>query len=285
MQIIDPNYDMDAKSPRAIALRAAPRAAKDDGCGDPFVMRLRTLSELSTQDVASLHATIDAEITVKKRRDLILEGYAVSRLCFVRDGFAARYKVLRDGKRQIVKFILPGDVVGLPASFLDRAANSVIAVTDMVLQVCPLAAFVDLCWRRPQFALSFGWLAAQEAAIYAEHIINVGRRTPVERLAHLLLEIHSRLQIVGRAAESGFDLPFTQEMMSDALGLSVPHLNRTLARLRADDLIAVNERRVEFVDLEAVRLLAQFQPITPARIPLPGVRNGGRQGGGRAGFI
>jgi CRP-like cAMP-binding protein len=207
---------------------------------------------------------------VRKRRDLVLEGYAFSKLCFVRDGFAARYKVLRDGKRQIVNFILPGDVVGLPGSFLDRAANSVIAVTEMALQVCSLPAFVELCYRRPQFALSFGWLAAQEAAVYAEHIINVGRRTPAERLAHMLLEIHSRLRMVERAPESGFDLPFTQEMMSDALGLSVPHLNRTLARLRADGMVAVNERHVEFPDLEAVRLLAQFQPITPARIPLPG---------------
>src|SRR5262249_56361318 len=164
----------------------------------------------------------------------------------VRGGFAARYKVLRDGKRQIVGFILPGDVVGLPGTFLDPAANSVITVTDMALQVAPLPAFVDLCYRRPQFALAFGWLAAQEAAIYAEHVINVGRRTPVERLAHLLLELHSRLAMVGRAGESGFDLPFTQEMMSDALGLSVPHLNRTLARLRADEMIVMQERRVEF---------------------------------------
>lgn len=267
--------------PRTAAVRVAPRPAKAEGGDDPFVTRVRTCTELSAEDVASLHAAIEAEITVRKRRDLILEGYAVSRLCFVRDGFAARYKVLRDGKRQIVKFILPGDVVGLPASFLDRAANSVIAVTDMVLRVCPLTAFVDLCWRRPQFALSFGWLAAQETAMYAEHIINVGRRTPIERLAHLLLEIHSRLRIVGRASQTGFDLPFTQEMMSDALGLSVPHLNRTLARLRADDLITVNERRVEFVDPEAVRLLAQFQPITPARIPLPGAPRNGVTGRGR----
>jgi len=269
MRIIDPNYGMGRDVPTTTALRVAPRTAID-GRDDPFVTRLRTYTALSAEDVASLHAAIESEITVRKRRDLVLEGYAFSKLCFVRNGFAARYKVLRDGKRQIVDFILPGDVVGLPGSFLDRAANSVITVTDMVLQVCPLPAFVDLCYRRPQFALSFGWLAAQEAAIYAEHIINVGRRTPVERLAHLLLEIHSRLRMVGRAAESGFDLPFTQEMLSDALGLSVPHLNRTLAKLRADEMIVMNERRVEFTDLDAVRQLAQFQPITPARIPLPG---------------
>ena len=109
---------MGGEIPRTAALRAPGRAAKDVGCDDPFVTRLRTYTDLTAQDVASLHAAIESDIAVKKRRDLVLEGYAFSKLYFVRDGFAARYKVLRDGKRQIVDFILPGDVVGLPGSFL-----------------------------------------------------------------------------------------------------------------------------------------------------------------------
>ena len=189
---------------------------------------------------------------MKKRRDLVLDGYEFSKLCFVKDGFAARYKLLRNGKRQIVNFVLPGDVVGLPGSFLDRAAYSVIAVTDMKLQVCSLEAFVALCYRRPKFGLALSWLAVQEAANCAEHIIDIGRRTPIERLAHLLLEIHSRLAMVGCAEEAVLDLPFTQEMMSDALGLSVPHLNRMLTRLRSEGMIALNDRRVEFLDLKAM---------------------------------
>ena len=75
--------------------------------------------------------------------------------------------------------------------------------------------------------------------------------------------------MVGCAEEAVLNLPFTQEMMSDALGLSVPHLNRMLTKLRTEGLIAVNERRVEFVDLKALQLLAQFQPARLARIPLP----------------
>ena len=127
-----------------------------------------------------------------------------------------------------------------------------------------------MCCRRPKFALALSWLAAQEAAIYAEHIINIGRRKPTERLAHFLLEIHSRLAAVDNADAAAFDMPFTQEMMSDALGLSVPHLNRTLSQLRAEGMIAVNERRIEFIDAKALGLLAQFQPINPGRIPLCG---------------
>lgn len=235
---------------------------------DPFVVRARNLVDLSPPDLQSLRAVIETEATVKKRRDLVLEGYEFSKLYFIKEGFAARYKLLRNGKRQIVNFVLPGDVVGMPGSFLDRAANSVIAVSDMTLQICSLEAFVGLCYRQPKFGLVLSWLAAQEAAHYAEHIIDVGRRTPVERLAHLLLEIHSRLTVVGLADEFAFNLPFTQEMMSDALGLSVPHLNRTLMKLRADGLIAVNDRRVEIVDRKAIELLAQFQPIQSAPIPI-----------------
>jgi CRP-like cAMP-binding protein len=242
---------------------------KDIWRHEPFVVRARNLVDLTLPDLQSLRAVIETEATVKKRRDLILEGYEFSKLYFIKEGFAVRYKLLRNGKRQIVNFVLPGDVVGMPGSFLDRAANSVIAVSDMTLQICSLEAFVGLCYRQSKFGLVLSWLAAQEAAHYAEHIIDVGRRTPVERLAHLLLEIHSRLTVVGLADEFAFNLPFTQEMMSDALGLSVPHLNRTLAQLRGDGLIAINERRVEIVDRKAMELLAQFQPIQSARIPLP----------------
>jgi CRP-like cAMP-binding protein len=251
-------------------LQGRDRTLSDVWRDEPFVQRLKNYIDLSSPELDSLRALIEAEQTVKKRRDLVLDGYEFCKLCFVKEGYAARYKLLRNGKRQIVTFVLPGDVVGLPGSFLDRAAQSVIAVTDMKLQVCSLDAFVGLCYRRPKFALALTWLAVQEAATYAEHIIDIGRRTPIERLAHFLLEIHSRLDMVGSAGESGFDLPFTQEMMSDALGLSVPHLNRMFARLRGEGMITVNERRVEFAEMKAIQLLAHFQPVKVARIPLPG---------------
>jgi CRP-like cAMP-binding protein len=261
--------EMNDLSVRTIVTRERQRAPKGVWRDDPFVVRLRNIVDLSPLDLDGLRGVIEAALTVKKRRDLVLDGYEYCKLCFVKDGFAARYKLLRSGKRQIVNFVLPGDVVGLPGSFLDRAAASVVALTEMRLQVCSLEAFVGLCYRRPKFGLVLTWLAAQEAATYAEHIIDVGRRTPIERLAHLLLETHARLASVGNAGEFAFNLPFTQEMMSDALGLSVPHLNRMLTKLRADGMIAVNERRVEFIDPKALQQLAQFRPVRPTRIPVP----------------
>jgi CRP-like cAMP-binding protein len=115
--------------------------------------------------------------------------------------------------------------------------------------------------------LALSWTAVQEAATYAEHIIDVGRRTPIERLAHFLLELHERLQAVGRAETNGFTLPFSQEVMSDVLGLSVPHLNRMMQQLRAEKLIADRERQIEFLDAEAMQALAHYQPQALMRIP------------------
>jgi CRP-like cAMP-binding protein len=235
----------------------------------PFVTRLLRYTDIDKAGLDRLRLLIESEVAIKKRSDLVAEGYAYRKLSFVAEGFAARYKLLRNGKRQVVNVVLPGDIVGLPVSFLERAPYSVIAISDVKMHACGFDAFIQLCYRQPQFGLVLSWLAVQEAATYAEHIVDTGRRTPLERLARFLLEIHARLEAVGRAAPSSFDLPFSQEVMGDVLGLSVPHLNRMVARLRSDGLITITERRIEFADLPAIRRLCHFQSLDLVRIPPP----------------
>ena len=233
----------------------------------PFVVRVMQYVALSAADLKSLDAIIDGEITIRRRRDLVVDGYEYRKLGFVKEGYAMRYKLLRNGKRQILNVILPGDVVGLPGSFHDRALYSVTAISDLRMHVCVLDAYVRLCYQRPQFGLALSWIAVQEATTYAEHIIDVGRRTPIERLSHFLLELYARLRAVGYTEENRFTLPFSQEVMADVLGLSVPHLNRMMQQLRAEKLIADSERQVEFMDIEAMQTLAHYQPLELMPIP------------------
>lgn len=235
----------------------------------PFTARLKHFVDLTPDDIETLRALIESEAEVEKRRDLVVDGYPYTKLCFVKEGMAARYKVLRNGKRQIVDVLVPGDVVGMPGSFLACAPFSVIALTDMKIEVCSHEAFIATCYRRPKFALALSWLAVQDATVYAERIVDIGRRTPIERLAHFLLELHARLMMVGRAAPDAFDLPISQEVMSDTLGLSVPHLNRMLTRLRNDQMLTVAGRRVQFTDVKSLEVLAHFQASTLSRIPAP----------------
>ena len=246
---------------------AASDIAASDWSQHPFVARLARYLTLSSDDLDALRGLIEAELTIEKRRDLVIDGYEFRKLCFVAEGFGARYKLLRNGKRQILNVILPGDVIGLPGSFLERATYSVIALTEMRVHVCTIDSYVQLCYRRPQFGLALSWLAVHEAAFYAERVVDTGRRTPPERLAHFLLELHSRLLMVGRADANGFELPFSQEVLGDALGLSVPHLNRMMSQLRFEGLITFASRHLEFPDLAAIQVRAHFQPLNLTRIP------------------
>jgi CRP-like cAMP-binding protein len=235
----------------------------------PFTARLKHFVDFTVDDLAALRNLIEYEATIEKRRDLVVDGYPYTKLSFIKDGMAARYKVLRNGRRQIVDVLIPGDVVGLPSSFHDRASFSVVALTDMKLEVCSFDAFITACYQRPKFALALSWLSIEHGNYAAERIVDIGRRTPIERLAHFLLELHGRLLTIGRAEPTAFDLPISQEVMSDTLGLSVPHLNRMLTRLRNERLLVLSERHVQFLDIKALEVLAHYHPATLARIPTP----------------
>ncbi len=232
----------------------------------PFVIRLAGFMTLSAADLNRLGRILEDERKIEKRKSLVVEGCVYEGLCFVKDGFAMRYKLLRTGKRQILNVILPGDVIGFPVSFFERSIYSITALTNLKFSICSIDKFVQLCLERPQFGLALSWLAVHELAIYAEHIIDIGRRTPMERLAHFLLEIHCRLVTAGRGNTTKFELPISQAVMADVLGMSEPHLNRVLQQMRSEKLITTNARQVELTDIASLRTLAQYQPLNLAPI-------------------
>src|SRR5262245_52761555 len=127
----------------------------------PFVARLLQHVKLNAGDLKSFDAIIDGELSIRRRRDLIVDGCEYRKLCFVKDGYAMRYKLLRNGKRQILNVVLPGDIVGIPGNFFERAAYSVTAITDVTMNVCALDAYVQLCYRLPQFGLALAGLQSR----------------------------------------------------------------------------------------------------------------------------
>src|SRR3954471_5709488 len=123
----------------------------------PFVARLSRLMVFGAADVESLERIVESERLVKRRQDLVVAGAAYRSLCFVKDGYAIRYKLLRSGKRQILNVILPGDVIGFPVTFLDRSTYGVVALSELTYAVCSLESYVRLCYRHPQFGLALSW--------------------------------------------------------------------------------------------------------------------------------
>ena len=141
----------------------------------PWVAGLSRYIELADADIDAIRNILEGQRQVRKRTDIVVQGYKYgSFLGFVEAGMAARYKLLHNGKRQILGVILPGDLIGFPASFYDRANFSVVAITDMSIQVCSFEAFLQACCQRPLLTMALLWLAVEETATYADHIIDTG---------------------------------------------------------------------------------------------------------------
>lgn len=236
----------------------------------PLARKLAWFGELSAGDVEvldNLHATTR---TVRRNRDIVIEGRSYETLFVLLEGSAIRYRVLRDGRRQILNILLPGDFVGFPGCFFENALYAITALSDAVVCPVPFTALIGLFERRPRLAATIFWSFACEAALYAEHLIDVGRRSALERVAHFLLELLTRLRIVGFADERSYRMPLTQELLADALGLSVPHVNRTLRQLRDDGLVTIEDQRVVINDIEALAALADFQTAYLSHFRIPG---------------
>jgi CRP-like cAMP-binding protein len=235
----------------------------------PFVRKLTHFVALSPEEITALNELQSDRLVVRRHREIITEGRTYDCLYILIEGYAIRCHVLRNGGRQVLNVVLPGDIIGFPVSFFERAQYTVTTLTDAILSPIPHANLLTLTKLDPDLAAKVFWSFAIEAAMYVDHLTNVGRRSAVERVAHFLLEMLVRLQVIGLADENSFQLPLTQEQISDAVGLSAPHLNRTLRELRADDLLDLQDRRVIIRDIEALRALAGFRGYHFERLHLP----------------
>jgi CRP-like cAMP-binding protein len=235
----------------------------------PLARKLAWLGELSADDIDIIDALHATQRLIRRGRDIVSEGRSYETMFAVLQGCAIRYRILRDGRRQVLNILLPGDFVGFPGCFFESALYAITAVTDAVVCPVPFAALLRLFEERPRLAATIFWSFACEAAIYAERLIDIGRRTALERVAHFLLELLTRLQIVGLAAEMSYKMPFTQELLADALGLSVPHINRTLRELRDGGLLRIEDQQVVITDIDALSALADFDKTYLSHFRLP----------------
>src|SRR5579871_2253316 len=196
---------------------------------------------------------------VRKSKDVVISGNHYDCVYVNHDGWLARYKILHSGSRQIMDFILPGQVFGLQACLFKRCLYSVVAITDSTVSTIPFDTVDRVFDRNLALAKALFWSAAYEAAILGEHLIDAARRSAYERVSHLLLELFVRLNAVHLADDMTFSVPLTQELIADALGLTTVHVNRTLRALREDKLIAMEGHSVTILDFEALSLLSDFE--------------------------
>src|SRR3954447_9497439 len=237
----------------------------------PLIDKISSYIPLSPAEISFLRDLHGSQRQFDRHRDIIAQGRPYRGVFILCEGFVWRYKILPDGKRQLLSFGLPGDLIGFPAAFYQNAVNATGSLTDVVVATLPFAAFHDLFVKFPRVAMALYWMAAREAAIYGERIVDIGRRSAYERLAHLILELLIRLRSVGLAEELSYVLPLTQELIADVLGLSGPHVSRMLRAMREERLVTIEDHRLTVVDLESLTQLAGFDGDYLARSRIPGL--------------
>jgi len=198
-------------------------------------------------------------VHVARNKDVLVAGQRYECLYVNHDGWLFRYKILHNGGRQVVDFILPQEIFGVQACLFSHALYSVAAITEASLSAVPIAMIDDVFERSPSLSKALFWSAVCEAAILAERLVDAARRTAYERISHLLLELFVRSRRAGVASDMTFYMPLTQELIGDALGLTTVHVNRTLRALREDKLIAINGKTVTIRNFASLSLLSDFE--------------------------
>ncbi|WP_342241270.1 Crp/Fnr family transcriptional regulator [Inquilinus sp. OTU3971] len=228
----------------------------------PLLHRLRRLISLSDDEIGVLkymHARrrihFDSETAerwnVGKSPLLILNGWAYT------------YRHLRNGGRQLIDILIPGDIAGLRSSFLGAHHQEFRTIGQVETAEINSRLIPRLFEDWPRLALALLLIANQDSEFLAERLVSVGRRPALARVSHFLLELGARLEIVGLGTRESFRCPLTQADIADALGLSAIHVNRVLRHLREQRLLVFRNGEVEIQDPQRLYTLAQFE------LPLP----------------
>lgn len=219
------------------------------------------------EELAFVTTFKSGEFNAEAGATILLQGTNSAHLYTVLSGWAFRYKMLADGRRQILNFALPGDFIGLQGSVMDGMQHSVEALTDMVLCIFPREKLWTLYSTYPSLAFDVTWLAAREEQMVDEHLTSVGRRTALERTAYLLLHLFIRAEAIGLTQGTRIAFPFTQQLLADTLGMSLVHTNKTLKRLSASKAVRWKDRVFEILDRKALAEIAGYEDTEPARRP------------------
>ncbi|MEM8655743.1 MAG: Crp/Fnr family transcriptional regulator [Pseudomonadota bacterium] len=225
-----------------------------------LVRKLGALCLLSEDEISFLEAMQNNTIAVEPRVDFITEGEARKTTFIVIEGWAIRYTVLSDGRRQILSYALPGDILGLHINFNAQATYSAAAMNTAKLAVVDPRRMLEVSQRFPILSAGLSWCTAREFAILGDQAVRLGRLPAKSRLAHLLLELWHRLELIGDNHGQWLDMPMTQSDLADTLGLSLVHTNRSLRELRRDGLISTSRNSVKLENIDALIDMAEFNP-------------------------
>jgi CRP-like cAMP-binding protein len=228
---------------------------------EPLLKRLRVSANVNEDDEQAIRNLPIALKRVGASDRIVSYGDRPSSCCLVVDGFVLRSKVVGGGNRQILAFHQPGDIPDLQSLYLNVMDHDVSALGDALLGFIPHSSLDNLIKRRPNVTKALWRDTLTDAAIFREWICNVGQRPAASRLAHLVIEIYTRLKAIGRAEGLTFAFPATQALFAEAIGTSSVHANRAIQSLRTEGVLEFERGKIRIVDERKLRTLADFDAL------------------------
>ena len=232
-------------------------------------LRRRNLfTQMSDEDVRQTQRFKVGELTVEAGTPILTERSHSAQLFTVFSGVGLRYKALPGGRRQVLSFLFPGDLIGLQAAAMNEMTHTVQARSRMRLCVFDRAALWDFFKASPERSYDLIWIAAAEEHFLGEALTTVGQRTAEESVAWALVKLWSRARGLEMIEGSAMPMPFKQQDLADALGLSLVHTNKTLAKFRERQLAVWREGKLTVNDVEGLARIAMTPADGASRRPL-----------------
>ena len=225
-----------------------------------LIRKLESIARLAPEEKAALQRLPLRLKTVAADQDIVSEGDTPFECCMIVEGFACRYNLTAQGKRQILSFHISGDIPDLQSLHLKVMDHSLGTLIPCKLAFIQHDDLRSLMRNHPRLGDLFWRDTLIDAAVFRQWVVNVGRRQGPTRMAHLLCELLVRLRAVELVEDHIFDLPVTQAELADALGITNVHVNRVLQDLRGSGLIALRGKTLKVLDWEGLKMAGEFDP-------------------------
>lgn len=228
-------------------------------CNDCPLLCREGLRPLDKAQLKFMQSFKQGEFKIDKGTQSLVQGSISPHVYTLLEGVLFRYRILEDGRRQVVNFVFPGDLIGLQGALADPLLHGCEALTPATLCVFSRDRMVELFAEQPRLGYDLVWLAAKEESALEEHLVAIGRRTAKERMVYLALFLVERAMATGLDKHGTFEINITQGLISDTLGLSLVHTNRTLQALRKLKLVDWTLNSISIPDIDAARDFAHYE--------------------------
>jgi len=231
----------------------------DDKPGQYLIAKLNAFTRIAGESAEAVNEMASRRIvSVDRGQDIISEGEEPRTVNLLVEGWACRYKMMEDGRRQILAFFVPGDLADLHVYILNAIDHSISAITPVKYARLAPKEFEDISDAHPKLLRALWWESLVTDSIQREWLVSVGQRDALESVAHLACELFLRLKTVGMCAGNRCDFPLTQVDIADALGMTQPHVSRTISELNKTGVATLRRGMLEVTDLNKLKKLAVF---------------------------